>query len=84
MESLFIAPSYKTGPNGPLGEWFGREYLLYVSSASGAIRALCSQFRGFRETMARPGASYPRLATDVFLWMGGPEAAAFVEAALDG
>ena len=47
--------------HGPLGAMFGREHSLYVSSPGEAIRALCSQFRGFRETVAAPGASYALL-----------------------
>jgi predicted phage tail protein len=48
--------------HGPLGDMFGREHFFLISSPGEAIRALCSQFKGFRETVSRPGACYSVLA----------------------
>jgi len=47
--------------HGPLGEQFGAEHNLYISRPGEAIRALCSQFKGFRETLSQPGGYYSLL-----------------------
>ena len=57
--------------HGPLGSEFGREHHLYVSSPGEAIRALCSQHRGFRERLATPGASYALLVGNQAIPLGG-------------
>ena len=50
--------------HGPLGEAFGRLHRFAVSSPAEAVRAMCSQFRGFREMFAAPGAYYTVLVGD--------------------
>jgi predicted phage tail protein len=50
--------------HGPLGEAFGRLHRFAVSSPAEAVRALCSQFKGFREMFAAPGACYTVLIGD--------------------
>jgi predicted phage tail protein len=54
--------------HGPLGDMFGREHSLYISSPREAIRALCAIRDGFRGELARPGAFYSVL-------LGAPGAA---------
>jgi predicted phage tail protein len=44
--------------HGPLGDMFGREHSLYISSPAEAVRALCAIKKGFRGELARPGAFY--------------------------
>jgi predicted phage tail protein len=53
--------------HGPLGDMFGREHSLYVSSPSEAIRALCVLREGFRGELSRPGAFYTVLAGETAL-----------------
>jgi predicted phage tail protein len=48
--------------HGPLGDMFGREHSLYISSPGEAIRALCAIKEGFRGELSRPGAMYSVLA----------------------
>jgi len=44
--------------HGPLGDMFGREHMLHISSPGEAIRALCVLRDGFRGELSRPGARY--------------------------
>jgi predicted phage tail protein len=53
--------------HGPLGDMFGREHSLYVSSPGEAIRALCVLREGFRDELSRPGAFYTVLAGETAL-----------------
>jgi predicted phage tail protein len=57
--------------HGPLGDMFGREHSLYVSSPGEAIRALCALREGFRGELSRPGAFYTVLAGGTALPLEG-------------
>jgi predicted phage tail protein len=57
--------------HGPLGEMFGREHSLHISSPAEAIRALCALRDGFRAELSRPGAAYSVLLGDAPLPLEG-------------
>jgi predicted phage tail protein len=57
--------------HGPLGDMFGREHSLYISSPAEAVRALCAIKDGFRGELARPGAFYSVLLGDAPLPLEG-------------
>jgi len=57
--------------HGPLGDMFGKEFRLHISSAGEAIRALCALRDGFREELSKPGAHYTVLAGDASLPLEG-------------
>jgi predicted phage tail protein len=57
--------------HGPLGDMFGREHSLYISSPAEAVRALCAIKEGFRGELARPGAFYSVLLGDAPLPLEG-------------